>query len=179
MPNERQPSDFRAFAQWVAKRQSTLQAAPDLTDPILIAARRARDEFARALQSVLPMQPRNVAGSGTMEVLELLAAASTDPNAQLPEMLTPRGFRVTLAYDEGTAADRASICVLVRCPPEMIEYVQGKSVYLWSGTLRFELGQFDVDGKAIGTLPAGIEITLADFATGSVQLEAPSSSDDR
>jgi hypothetical protein len=178
MPNERQPADFSAFVWWLAKRESTLPAAPELTNPVLTAARRARDEFAHAIQSVRPPQPRSVAGGGTMEVLELLAAASTDPS-QPPEMLTPRGFRVTLAFDEGTASDRASICVLVRCPPEMIEYVQGKSAYLWSGTSRFELGQFDVDGKAIGTLPAGIEITLADFATGSVQLEAPSSSEDR
>jgi hypothetical protein len=179
MPNERQPADFRAFARWLANRENTLPAAPEVTDPLVAAARRARDEFARATQSARPLQPRSVAAGGTMEVLELLAAASTDPSAQPPEMLTPRGFRVTLAFDEGTASDRASICVLVRCPPEMIEYVQGKSAYLWSGTSRFELGQFDVDGKAIGTLPAGIEITLADFATGGVQLEAPSSSEDR
>jgi len=179
MPNERPPADITAFARWLANRESTLPAAPETTAPVLTAARRARDEFTRAIQSARPLEPRSVAGEGTMEVLELLAAASADPSARPPEMLTPRGFRVTLAFDEGTASDRASICVLVRCPPEMIEKVAGKSVYLWSGTSRFELGQFDVDGKAIGTLPAGIEITLADFATGSVQLEAPSSSDDR
>jgi hypothetical protein len=40
----------------------------------------------------------------------------------------------------------------------------GRSVYLWYGSTRFELGQFDADGKALGTLPAGIEITLSDFA---------------
>jgi hypothetical protein len=179
MPNDRQPADFSAFARWLANREGNLSAAPELPDRLVAAARRARDEFVRAIQSAQLSQPSSVAAEGTMEVLELLAAASTDPGAQPPEMLTSRGFRVTLAYDEGTAADRASICVLVHCPPEMIEQVQGKSAYLWSGNSRFELGQFDADGKAIGTLPAGIEITLADFATGSVQLEAPSSSEDR
>ncbi len=60
----------------------------------------------------------------------------------------------------------------------MIAQVQGKTVYLWNGTARFELGQFDADGKALGTLPAGIEITLADFTNGRVQLEAPGSRED-
>ena len=60
----------------------------------------------------------------------------------------------------------------------MIDEVQGKTVYLRNGAARFELGQFDSDGKALGTLPAGIEITLSDFAKGLVKLEAPQTADD-
>jgi hypothetical protein len=60
----------------------------------------------------------------------------------------------------------------------LIGQVQGQVAYLWNGTKRFELGQFDIDGKAIGTLPAGMQITLSDFATGNVKLEAPGSSSD-
>jgi hypothetical protein len=89
-------------------------------------------------------------------------------------LTTARGFRVTLAYDEGASQGASSICVLVRCPPELIEAVQGETAYLWNGTERFELGQFDSEGKAIGTLPAGIEISLTDFALGNVRLEEPS-----
>jgi hypothetical protein len=55
----------------------------------------------------------------------------------------------------------------------MIADCAGKTVYLWSGNQRFELGEFDVEGKAIGTLPGGIEITASDFASGNVKLETP------
>ena len=91
--------------------------------------------------------------------------------------MTAKGFRVTLAYDDGTAAEQPSICVLVQCPPDQVAQVQGQTAYLWSGSERFELGQFDADGKAIGTLPAGIQITLSDFTAGTVKLEAPGASD--
>jgi hypothetical protein len=144
---------------------------------MLAAARKARDELAASGISHLPT-PHSVSGQPIMEVLTLLAAASTDSNSQPPELMTPRGFRVTLSYEEESSVRPASICVLVRCPPQMIEQVQGKTVYLWSGAARFELGQFDVDGKALGTLPAGIEITLADFARGIVKLEAPRDQED-
>ncbi len=87
--------------------------------------------------------------------------------------MTARGFRVTLAYDEGTGGNGSSICVLVRAPSELIDEVQGQTAFLWNGTERFELGQFDSEGKAIGTLPAGIEISLSDFVTGRVKLEGP------
>jgi hypothetical protein len=49
----------------------------------------------------------------------------------------------------------------------------GQTAFLWNGSQRFELGQFDADGKAIGTLPAGIEITMSDFAAGHIKLEEP------
>ena len=90
-------------------------------------------------------------------------------------MTTARGFRVTLAYDEGESPEQSSVCVLVQCPPAMLPNVQGETAYLWSGTERFELGQFDADGKAIGTLPAGVQISISDFASGKVKLEEPGS----
>jgi hypothetical protein len=51
--------------------------------------------------------------------------------------------------------------------------IESGTAYLWYGTERFELGQFDGDGKAIGALPAGIEISASDFAQGRVKLEEP------
>ena len=57
--------------------------------------------------------------------------------------------------------------------PERIAELQGQTVFLWNGAERFELGQFDSDGKALGTLPAGLEITLSDFKMGRVKLEEP------
>jgi hypothetical protein len=172
MENERPAPDFNDFARWLAARQGAAPRLREPTEQLLAAARKARDDVA-ASKIPHPPIPGSAAGSPGIEVLKLLAAASTDSNSQPPELMTPRGFRVTLAYEEESSARQASICVLVRCPPQMIEQVLGQTVYLWSGTARFELGQFDADGKALGTLPAGIEITLSDFAKGIVQLEAP------
>jgi hypothetical protein len=179
MPTERPSPDVAAFARWIAVREHAPVTERNPSEELLAAAREARDEFSRTAASGQSAQPAAPTAAGTMEVLELLAAASAGPVAQPPELLTPRGFRVTLAYDEGAGPVRASICVLVCCPPDLVSDVQGKSAYLWSGAARFELGQFDSDGKAIGTLPAGIEITLADFASGIVRLEAPSPPEDR
>jgi hypothetical protein len=173
MENDRPAPDFNDFARWIAARQAAVPEFREPTEYLLAAARKARDAVAANQTAHLPI-PGSATGPTRVEVLTLLAAASTDSNAPPPELMTPRGFRVMLAYEEASSLTRASICVLVRCPPQMIEQVQGKTVYLWSGTARFELGQFDADGKALGTLPAGIEITLSDFAKGIVQLEAPS-----
>jgi hypothetical protein len=49
-------------------------------------------------------------------------------------------------------------------------------VCLWKDEERFELGQFDAEGKAIGTLPAGVEMSAADFTQGKVKLQAPDAS---
>lgn len=173
MENDRPAPDFSDFARWLAARRRAVPALREPTELILAAARKARDDVAASRAPNL-LTPGSAARPSIVEVLKLLAAASTDSNSQPPELLTPRGFRVTLAYEEESSVRPASICVLVRCPPHMIEQVQGKTVYLWSGAVRFELGQFDADGKALGTLPAGIAITLSDFAKGIVKLEAPS-----
>lgn len=173
MENDRPAPDFSHFARWLAARQAAAPASPEPTELMLAAARKARDDFAASRVSN-PLTPGSEARPAIVEVLKLLAAASTDTNSQPPELMTPRGFRVTLAYEEESSVRPASICVLVRCPPQMIEQVQGKTVYLWSAAVRFELGQFDADGKALGTLPAGIAITLSDFEKGIVKLEAPS-----
>jgi hypothetical protein len=162
---------LRAQSEETSRRAR--EAAPTHYEGALAAAREARAEVLNAAASLRP--PAAASRGARIEVLRLLAAA--DPNAtRPPELTTARGFRVTLAYDEGgvsAAAEGASICVLVHAPPEQVEAVQGKTAYLWSGNDRFELGQFDTDGKAIGTLPAGIEISLSDFVDGKIKLEEP------
>lgn len=202
MPHDPPRPDFDTFTRWLAanqgdrdlaarppERQSTesnqgavvapstaSRTAPDDQErykKLLAAARVTRDEMLR----VVSLPQTGVSGIGQegphFEVLQLLAAADKSDSARPPELVTARGFRVTLAYDEGTAPDASSICVLVRCPPELIGTVQGETAFLWNGAQRFELGQFDLEGKAIGTLPAGIEISLSDFAMGKVKLEEP------
>jgi hypothetical protein len=153
------------FSAWLARQPR----AGGRYEILLAAARRARDQALTAAHA----QP------GHLEVLQLLAAADNCETVRPPELMTARGFSVTLAYDPAGDTSPASICVLVRCPPELLAHVQGQTAYLWSGTERFELGQFDSDGNAIGTLPAGIEISLSDFATGKVKLEEPPSPKER
>jgi hypothetical protein len=168
------PPNFNDFARWVKAKENVGPHNSAAYAELLVAARAARDQALRTR----PIDLSSSAGErGSVEVLELLAAASTDNTSRPPELMTAKGFRVTLAYDDESNRSQSSICVLVQSPSEMIVHVQGQTAYLWSGTERFELGQFDIDGKAIGTLPAGIEITLSDFATGNVKLEAPGPSD--
>ncbi len=194
MSRNSSPPDFDAFLGWLAAnirsqassehsqvsesvspQTSEGQAAdtPNRYETLLAAARVARDEMLLATAVVKPATSVGGTRGPHLEVLQLLAAADTSDSARPPELMTARGFRVTLAYDEGTGSESASICVLVRCPPELIQSIQGETAFLWNGAERFELGQFDSDGKAIGTLPAGIEISLSDFAVGKVKLEEP------
>ncbi len=164
MPNEPKLPDFDQFSRWLAGRLNRPAAdTPERFARVHLAAREARAEFVAARQDLTP------AG---VEVLELLAAADSDASLP-PEITTARGFRISLAFDEGSDGEPASIGVLVTSPAALIAAVQDKTVYLWSGSQRFELGQFDAEGKAIGTLPAGIEITASDFAQGKVKLETP------
>lgn len=160
------PPDFPTFTRWLAATTSTNGSGNMNTaiyDRALAAARIARDETLRSATTAFPQ----------FEVLQLMAAASQEDNARPPELTTARGFRVTLAYDEGDAHERASIAVLVQSPADLIGLVQGETAYLWNGSERFALGQFDADGKAFGVLPAGVEISVSDFTQGKVKLEEP------
>jgi hypothetical protein len=172
MPNEEKLPDFNEFSRWLAQQSKQ----PNLGRPaesLVEAARSARDEFLLARSSVASATAKAADRAATLEVLQLMAAADKSDSTRPPEMTTARGFRVTLAYDEATGMEPASICVLVRCPLELIAALQGETAYIWNGEQRFELGQFDSEGKAIGLLPAGVEISVSDFAMGRVKLEEP------
>jgi len=167
VPGRRTPS-FEDFTRWVAALGKT--AAVDRPpEAVLAEARMARDEMLR-------QQPAPVS-QGRREVLELLAAATEDAGLP-PELTTARGFRVSIVYGDGPRDETASLCVLVQCPPELAPALVGRSTFLWSGEQRFELGEFDADGKAIGKLPAGLEITATDLRDGAVCLESPDSPGD-
>jgi hypothetical protein len=168
MTNPATPPGFQTFTRWLAATQSLVPevtAVSSVYGRVLSAARTARDETLRCMPRV-PHQ---------LETLQLLAAATSDEGDRPPELTTARGFRVTLAYEEGDTPGSSSIAVLVQCPADIVASVQGETAYLWNGSERFALGQFDTDGKALGTLPAGVEISLSDFKQGKVKLEEPSS----
>jgi hypothetical protein len=173
MSNEPKLPDFDRFSRWLTARVDRPAIPAARYDALVGAARAARDEFIRAQRSSTRPAGTSATLEATFEVLQLLAAADKSDTARAPEMTTARGFHVTLAYDEGTESAAASICVLVKSPPELVPAIEGQFVYLWNGAQRFELGQFDAEGKAIGVLPAGIQISLSDFTQGRVKLEEP------
>jgi hypothetical protein len=78
---------------------------------------------------------------------------------------------VTLASELGVEPGAATLCVLVRCPAGLMDSIEGQIACLCRGAERFELGEFDSEGKAIGTLPAAVDITLSDFSRGIIRLE--------
>jgi hypothetical protein len=175
MSDNSAPPSFDQFTRWAATKFRPLAPSTDRYELLLSAARAARNEVICAIEATYRDHPPDRSIERNIEVLQLLAAASADDATTPPELTTARGFRVTLAYDDGKGTEHSSICVLVHCPPEMLPYIQGEKAYLWSGSERFELGQFDADGKAIGTLPAGVQISLSDFAMGHIKLEEPPS----
>jgi hypothetical protein len=171
MPNSVLPPDFGQFAQWTASKFSAPAADSVRYEKLLKAARAARDDAILSIPSA--STDRSADDPLNIEVLQLLAASSLDDMARPPELVTARGFRVTLAYDDGVEAAALPICVLVECPAHLRLHLHGRTPYLWNGTQRFELGQFDADGKAIGALPEGVAISIADFASGKMKLEEP------
>jgi len=157
------------FSRWLASRLNQQGMQPGSFDPLSAAARAARDEFVQARHEAMPQEPAGTGMQGSFETLQLLAAADEDSSLP-PEITTARGFRITLAYDEvdGTASP---LGVLVVCPAGLAASLEGQMAYLWCGTERFELGQFDAEGKALGALPAGTPVTAKDFTSGRVKLE--------
>jgi hypothetical protein len=158
--SEKDVPKFEDFTRWVAAlgRMSTIGSP---SERLRESAQAAREASLRELAAPI----------GRRETLALLAAATEDSGVP-PELTTARGFRVSIVYGDGPAGG-ASLCVLVQCPAPLAPKLLGRTAYLWNGDRRFELGQFDPDGRAIGSLPAGIEITASDFQQGAVQLEEP------
>jgi hypothetical protein len=183
MSSKKSPPEFSEFARWLASGSAEMLSSSKGGDvsshryaKLEATAREARDQFLLAREAA---RTGTASKNAHLEVLQLLAAADKSEAERPPELTTPRGFRVTLAYDEGSSTEAPSICVLVRCPESLIAQVQGQTAYLWNGSERFELGQFDSEGKAIGTLPVGVQISSSDLSTGRIKLEEPPPGTDR
>jgi hypothetical protein len=167
---EKKPS-FNDFGRWLASRHKQQGAPQERYEQVSSAARSARNEFVQARAEVSPTSSVTRSGRGSLETLQLLAAADKDASLP-PEIVTPRGFRIALAYDDGGEAG-LSLGVFVTCPADLSASLEGQMAYLWCGDERFELGQFDAEGKALGALPPGYAVSAEDFASGRVQLEVP------
>ncbi|HEY0801617.1 MAG TPA: hypothetical protein VGD54_12295 [Steroidobacteraceae bacterium] len=178
MPSDSTPPDFKAFARWVASRTSASQSSGESWDALLAASRAARDEVLRTTQLPAVGFAALAAERQNIELLQVLAAATEDKTSLPPELSTAKGFRAALSRDTnmGVAQPpsdvaRSSIAVLVQAPLDRIAWVQDKTAFLWKGAERFELGQFDADGRAYGSLPVGVDVTLADFTGANIRLE--------
>lgn len=163
---------FDEFLRFMALKHRPPMAKSAPPDRLLAAARAARDEWRASNYAPRFANHASAIPESHIEAFELLAASSNE-NTRPSELVTVRGFKVRLDYRDGTNSEPSSIAVLIQCPQHWINRVQGRIAFLWNGIERFELGEFDADGKVLGALPAGIEITLADFATGQVKLETP------
>jgi len=166
MSGESSNRDFPAFTRWVAKRFGARAEQVRPPQELVTAARDARDEILRATQA-----------PDEIEVLNVVAAADFTETRRPTDLTTARGYCVSFAFDESGGANARGVCVRVQCPERLIGCSEGRSPALWKGAERFELGEFDADGNAIGTLPPGVDITLADLAQGQVKLQEPSSAD--
>jgi hypothetical protein len=47
--------------------------------------------------------------------------------------------------------------VLVECPADLVEVFRSQKVHILAGGQWVEIGEIDVDGKAAGDLPRGVE----------------------
>src|SRR5271156_695466 len=100
------PPGFEEFARWVTSKVNAAPKNSRAYEALLAAARFARDQSLGTGPSDLSS---SAAGQDNVEVLLLLAAASTDDDARPPELMTAKGFRVTLAYDDASSAAGSSI----------------------------------------------------------------------
>jgi len=165
--------DLMTFARWLATKVDSRGIADTATRrpsaSLVAAARRARDESRHLAEDL--GTGRGLLPAPIGEVLLLLAAADESDAVLPPELMTASGFRVTLASELGVEPGAATLCVLVRCPAGLMDSIEGQIACLCRGAERFELGEFDSEGKAIGTLPAAVDITLSDFSRGIIRLE--------
>jgi hypothetical protein len=154
MPDDPKSVSFGQFVRWLAKAVRSESSELEPSAAVMQGARAARREF----QSVQRIQRNDIAArvrSGSyIEELEMLAAADSDHGRWIPRLRTPNGFTISPLYASSAAEGASPIGLLVECPRDLIEVCRGQTVRVAAGGQWVELGQIDVDGKAIGDLPA-------------------------
>jgi hypothetical protein len=158
MPNEPTEGGFDDFVRWATERHRESDEAPaELSAEVLAAARAAYQgvsDLKRAHHQELVARLR----SGTYyEELELMAAADADRDRWLPRLRTPNGFSISTLYAADSAAGATPVGLLVECPEQLRDLCRGLKVSILAGDSWIEIGEIDVDGKATGDLPPGME----------------------
>jgi hypothetical protein len=157
MPDNLKPESFEDFVRWLGERELTEPTAAEPSAEVLAAARSAWKEFQRLNQEHRESLGERIRSGSYYEELELMAAADTDRSRWLPRLRTPNGFAISALYAPNAPPGAAPIGLLVECPVELIEVCRGQQVHVQSGGAWIELGEIDVDGKATGDLPEGLE----------------------
>lgn len=157
MTSSLKPGSFEDFLRWLGEAtdaSNTNEQVPDAQ--VLAAAREAWQQY-RSLQRAQrdAIAKRVQAGTYT-EAIELMAAADTDRTRWHPRLRTPNGFAISALYATG-APEAAPVGLLVECPVDLIEVFKGQKVHISMGGRWVEIGEIDVDGKATGDLPQGID----------------------
>jgi hypothetical protein len=158
MTSSLKPGSFEDFVRWLGEVRHEGDA--DLCRPdarVLSAATEAWQEcqsLQRAQREAIVEQVRS---GRYVEELELLAAADADRNRWLPRLRTPSGFAISALYAANSAAGAAPVGLLVECPADLIEVFRGQKVDVSVGGRWVEIGEMDIDGKATGDLPQGLD----------------------
>ena len=157
MTSNLKPGSFEDFLRWLGQSTHDIEANPPVPDPQMLAAARDAWQQHQSLQRAHrdAISKRVQAGTYT-EAIELLAAADADRTRWLPRLRTPNGFAISALYATG-AAEAAPVGLLVECPVDLIEVFRGQKVHISMGGRWVEIGEIDVDGKATGDLPEGID----------------------
>lgn len=181
MSNDRRAGSFDDFIAWLGTRHEkprpTGQTEP--SPAVVAAARGARQEF----QALQHMHRHDIAArvraGRYYEELELMAAAAPDQSRWLPRLRTPNGFAISALYEANSIPGAAPVGLLVECPADLIEVFRGQKVHISVAGQWIEIGEIDVDGKAAGDLPPGLDFRppfafrIGELGEHSAELEPP------
>ena len=157
MPTDLTPKSFADFVRWLGERGH--EGHVDLPQPgahVLAAARRTWEEYQSLQRGQRESIVERVRTGKYVEELELLAAADSDRNRWLPRLRTPNGFAISALYSASGPLGAPPIGLLVECPADLVEVFRGQKVHVSVGGRWVEIGEVDVDGKAAGDLPQGL-----------------------
>jgi hypothetical protein len=158
MTGSPKPASFEDFLRWLGEPERDTQVhQPEPTPEVLVAAKAAWQEFQSLQRAQREALAARIRAGTYVEELELLAAADVDRNRWLPRLRTPNGFAISALYAPNSPPGAAPVGLLVECPVELIDLCRGQQVHVAAGGQWIELGEIDVDGKAMGDLPAGFE----------------------
>jgi hypothetical protein len=174
MTDDHDSASFEGFLRWLQPtRRPGASERLQPNEEVLAAARQARREH-QALQTIHQEELRARCRTGTYyEEVELMAAADSDPTRPIPRLRTPQGFAICALYALNSLPEAPPVGLLVECPEGLIDVFKGYPVQVLAGGRWVALGEIDVEGKAFGDLPEGVQFKPPfGFRVGEVE-ESP------
>jgi hypothetical protein len=177
------PGSFEDFVRWLAESNRPPHREPVEPPPeVLAAARAAWDAFQSVQREQRESLGSRIRTGRYYEEVELMAAADADRNRWLPRLRTPNGFAISALYPADSPSGSAPVGLLVECPVDLIEVFKGQKVHIAASGRWVEIGEIDIDGKATGDLPKGIDfkppftLRVGDVAEQPTELRDPNES---